>query len=54
MERFGAPRGMRAAAAIMLVVLAFVPAANAVLAVLIPALGVSQTWIDYRRIERKA
>jgi hypothetical protein len=54
MERFGAPRGMRVAGAVMLVLLAFVPAANAALAVLIPALGVSQTWIDYRKIERKA
>ena len=54
LERFGAPRGMRVAAAVMLVVLAFAPAVNAVLAVLIPALGVSETWINYRRIERKA
>jgi hypothetical protein len=53
LERFGVPRGMRVAAVAVLVILAFAPAVNAVLAVLIPALGVSETWINYRRIERK-
>jgi hypothetical protein len=52
LDRFGAPRGMRFAAWLMLGVLAFAPGVNAALAVLISGLGVSETWINYRNRER--
>jgi len=52
LERLGAPRGLRLTAGLILLVLAFVPGANAALAVLLSGLGVSETWLNYRNIER--
>jgi len=52
LARLGAPRGMRTLAWVLLAILAFVPGVNAALAVLIPGLGVSETWINYRNTER--
>ena len=52
LERFGAPRSMRMLAWIALVVMVFVPGANAAVAVLLAGLGVSETWLNYRKTER--
>jgi hypothetical protein len=54
LERFGAPRGLRLLIWVVLGALAFAPGANAALAVLISGLGVSETWINYRRERSKA
>ncbi len=54
LDRLGAPRGMRLLAWLVLAALAFAPGVNAALAVLISGLGVSETWINYRRERSKA
>jgi hypothetical protein len=54
LDRLGAPRGLRVLAWLVLAALAFAPGANAALAVLISGLGVSETWINYRRERSKA
>ncbi len=54
LDRLGAPRGLRVLAWLVLAALAFAPGANAALAVLICGLGVSETWINYRRERSEA
>ena len=54
LDRLGAPRGLRVLAWLVLAALAFAPGANAAVAVLISGLGVSETWINYRRERSKA
>ena len=49
LARAGAPGGLWAGLILMLVVLAFIPRVNLAIAILIPGLGVSETWIKYRR-----
>jgi len=50
--RFGLPRAWRTAIAVVLAILVLTPGVNVALAVLIPGLGVSETWIRYRNMER--
>jgi hypothetical protein len=54
LDRLGAPRGLRVVAWLALAALALAPGVNAGLAVLISGLGVSETWINYRRERSKA
>jgi hypothetical protein len=49
LRKAGAPRGLKVMVALSLCILAFIPRANLALAILIPGLGVSETWIKYRR-----
>lgn len=49
LARTGAPGGLWVGLVLMLVVLAFIPRVNLALAILIPGLGVSETWVKYRR-----
>jgi hypothetical protein len=49
LDRLGAPRSMRLLAWLVLGVLAVAPGVNAALAVVISGLGVSETWINYRK-----
>ncbi len=48
MDRFRFPRGFRILFGIVIMSLIFRPGANVVVMILIPALGVSETWIRYR------
>jgi hypothetical protein len=52
LDRLGAPRGLRLAVWLVLVVMSFAPGVNAALIVVISGLGVSETWINYRNRER--
>jgi hypothetical protein len=49
LARAGAPGGLWVGLVLMLAVLAFIPRVNLAMAILIPGLGVSETWIKYRR-----
>jgi hypothetical protein len=49
LARAGAPGGLWVGLILMLIVLAFIPRVNLAIAILIPGLGVSETWIKYRR-----
>lgn len=49
LRRAGAPPGLRVGIALALGILALIPRVNLALAILIPGLGVSETWIKYRR-----
>jgi hypothetical protein len=49
LRRAGAPAGLRVGVALALGILALIPRINLALAILIPGLGVSETWIKYRR-----
>jgi hypothetical protein len=53
LRRAGAPAGLRIGVALALGILALIPRINLALVILIPGLGVSETWIKYRR-ERSA
>lgn len=50
--RFGQPRGAWTAILLALVVMFFIPGANLVPVILVPGLGVSETWVRYRKFER--
>ncbi len=49
LARAGTPGGLWVGLVLMLVILAFIPRVNLAMAILIPGLGVSETWIKYRR-----